>query len=83
MGVAIPTPGMVGGFHASYTLAMTAIYGIDQGAAVAAGLVLHALQNLPVLILGLGFLGREGLSLGAVRRITSGGKGDAGEGPKS
>ncbi len=72
VGVAIPTPGMVGGFHASYTLALTAIYGIDQGQAVAAGLVLHALQNLPVLVLGLAFLGREGLSLGSMRRISSG-----------
>jgi glycosyltransferase 2 family protein len=71
VGVAIPTPGMVGGFHASYTLALTAIYGVDQGKAVAAGLVLHALQNLPVLILGLAFLGREGLSFGSMRRITS------------
>lgn len=73
VGVAIPTPGMVGGFHASYTLALTAIYGVDQGKAVAAGLVLHALQNLPVLILGIGFLGREGLSFGAMRQITQGG----------
>jgi uncharacterized protein (TIRG00374 family) len=72
VGVAIPTPGMVGGFHASYTLALTAIYGVDQGKAVAAGLVLHVLQNIPVLILGLAFLGREGLSLGSVRRISAG-----------
>ncbi len=72
VGVAIPTPGMVGGFHASYTLALTAIYGVDQGKAVAAGLVLHALQNLPVLILGIAFLGREGLSFGAMRKITQG-----------
>ena len=72
VGVSIPTPGMVGGFHASYTLALTAIYGIDQGKAVAAGVVLHALQNLPVLVLGLAFLGREGLSLGSMRRISTG-----------
>lgn len=72
VGVAIPTPGMVGGFHASYTLALTAIYGLDQGEAMAAGLVLHALQNLPVLILGIAFLGREGLSFGSVREITEG-----------
>jgi hypothetical protein len=70
VGVAIPTPGMVGGFHASYTLALTAIYGVDQGSAVAAGLVLHALQNLPVLVLGIAFLGREGLSFGAMRQLT-------------
>lgn len=72
VGVAIPTPGMVGGFHASYTLALTAIYGVDQGKAVAAGIVLHALQNLPVLFLGIGFLGREGLSFGSMRQITEG-----------
>ncbi|MBK5257538.1 MAG: flippase-like domain-containing protein [Vicinamibacteria bacterium] len=70
VGVAIPTPGMVGGFHASYTLALTAIYGVDQGSAVAAGLVLHALQSLPVLILGIAFLGREGLSFGGMRQLT-------------
>lgn len=70
VGVAIPTPGMVGGFHASYTLVLTAIYGIDQGGAVAAGLVLHALQNLPVLILGIAFLGREGLSFGSMKKLT-------------
>jgi uncharacterized protein (TIRG00374 family) len=70
VGVAIPTPGMVGGFHASYTLALTAIYGMDQGEAVAAGVALHALQNLPVLILGIAFLGREGLSFGTMRKIT-------------
>jgi len=81
VGVAIPTPGMVGGFHASYTLALTAIYGIDQGQAVAAGLVLHALQNLPVLVLGLAFLGREGLSLGSMRRISAGAPEDKAETP--
>jgi len=70
VGVAIPTPGMVGGFHASYTLALTAIYGVDQGSAVASGLVLHALQNLPVLVLGIAFLGREGLSFGTMRALT-------------
>jgi len=72
VGVAIPTPGMVGGFHASYTLALTAIYGIDRGKAAAASVVLHALQNLPVLVLGLAFLGREGLSISAMRRISRG-----------
>ena len=72
VGVAIPTPGMVGGFHASYTLALTAIYGMDQAKAVAAGVVLHALQNLPVLVLGIAFLGREGLSFGSMRQITEG-----------
>ncbi len=83
VGVAIPTPGMVGGFHASYTLALTAIYGMDQGRAAAAALVLHAVQNLPVLILGIAFLGREGLSFGSMRQITEGPAADSVTPPKS
>ena len=38
--------------------------------AVAAGLTAHALSNLPVLILGLVYLGREGLTLGKVAAMT-------------
>lgn len=66
VGVAIPTPGMVGGFHAAYLLALTQVYAVDKETAAAAGIAAHALSNLPVLILGLAFLGREGLT---VRRM--------------
>ncbi len=70
VGVSIPTPGMVGGFHAFYLLAMTQAFGIPKDTAVAAGLTAHALSNLPVLILGLVYLGREGLTLGKVAAMT-------------
>lgn len=70
VGVAVPTPGNVGGFHESYRIALTQAFGVAPGPAVAAGLALHALSNLPVLVLGLVFLGREGLSLGKVATIT-------------
>jgi uncharacterized protein (TIRG00374 family) len=69
VGVAIPTPGMVGGFHAFYLLALTEVYGIDRTTAVAAGIAAHALTNLPILVLGLVLLGREGLSLGRVAEV--------------
>lgn len=70
VGVAVPTPGNVGGFHESYRIALTQAFGVAPGPAVAAGLALHALSNLPVLVLGIVFLGREGLSLGKVATIT-------------
>jgi uncharacterized protein (TIRG00374 family) len=70
VGVSIPTPGMVGGFHAFYRLALTSVFGVKAGVAAAAGIAAHALTNLPVLILGLVFLGREGLTFGAVTRMT-------------
>lgn len=70
VGVAVPTPGMVGGFHASYKIALTQVFGVPEATAVAAALSSHALSNLPVLVLGLVFLGREGLSWGGVARLT-------------
>jgi uncharacterized protein (TIRG00374 family) len=70
VGVAIPTPGMVGGFHAFYLIALSEVFGVDRPAAAAAGIAAHALTNLPVLVFGLALLGREGLSLGRVAEVT-------------
>ena len=70
VGVAIPTPGTVGGFHAFYRAALTEAYGVDNDVAAAAGIASHALSNLPVLLLGLAFLGREGLTVGKVANMS-------------
>ena len=43
---------------------------MDKGTAAAAGITAHALSNLPVLVLGLLFLGREGLTFGKVAEMT-------------
>ena len=71
VGVAVPTPGMVGGFHESYRIAMTQAYGVAPEPAVAAGIALHALTNLPVLFFGLACLPGEGLTLGKVAQIAA------------
>jgi glycosyltransferase 2 family protein len=70
VGVAVPTPGNVGGFHEAYLLAMTQVFGVARDTAAAAGIAGHALGNLPVLVLGLVFLGREGLTMGRVAEMT-------------
>jgi uncharacterized membrane protein YbhN (UPF0104 family) len=70
VGVAIPTPGMVGGFHAFYLLALSEVFDVPRPLAAAAGISAHALGNLPVLVFGLALLGREGLSLGRVAEVT-------------
>jgi uncharacterized protein (TIRG00374 family) len=72
VGVAIPTPGMIGGFHQFYLVALADGFGVARGTAAAAGIAGHALSNLPVMLLGLVFLGREGLTLGAMARMTDG-----------
>lgn len=70
VGVAVPTPGMVGGFHESYRIAMTQAFGAAPDATVAAGLALHALTNLPVLLIGLLCLPGEGLTVARVAELT-------------
>lgn len=70
VGEAIPTPGLVGGFHAFYLLALSEVYGIDRTTAAAAAITAHALTNAPVLIFGFALLGRQGLSFGRVVEVT-------------
>jgi glycosyltransferase 2 family protein len=87
VGVAVPTPGMVGGFHATYKIALLHFaFASDPAAAAsiaaAAALCCHALTNLPVLVLGLVFLGREGLSWGGVSRLAEEPTADVPESPE-
>jgi uncharacterized membrane protein YbhN (UPF0104 family) len=70
VGVAIPTPGMVGGFHEAYRLGLTQVFGVAAGPAVAGGLSMHFFTNLPVLLIGLALLGSEGLTLGKVTEMS-------------
>jgi uncharacterized protein (TIRG00374 family) len=63
VGVAVPTPGAVGGFHYFYKLGATAFFGATADRAVGAALVLHAVSFVPVAIVGLILLAQEGLSL--------------------
>jgi glycosyltransferase 2 family protein len=66
VGVAVPTPGAVGGFHYFYRLAATAFYGAPNDRAVGAAIVLHAVSFVPVAVVGLALLAREGMSLATV-----------------
>jgi uncharacterized protein (TIRG00374 family) len=69
VGVAVPTPGAVGGFHFFYKLGVTAFYGAPVDRAIGAAIVLHAVSFLPVTLLGIIFMTREGLSLGRLRGL--------------
>jgi uncharacterized protein (TIRG00374 family) len=69
VGVAVPTPGQVGGFHTAYKIAVTTFFGVPESTAVGAAIVLHAISFIPVTLLGLVFMAREGLSLGRMRAM--------------
>ena len=61
IGVAIPTPGGVGGFHKLCQWALTSFYGFDIDSSVATALLLHLVGTMPVVITGLALFAREGL----------------------
>jgi glycosyltransferase 2 family protein len=69
VGVAVPTPGGVGGFHEAFRLGATAFFGAENNAAVGAAIVLHAASFLPVTLLGLWFAAREGLDMRGIKQM--------------
>jgi uncharacterized protein (TIRG00374 family) len=69
LGVAVPTPGAIGGFHEAFRWGTTTFYGIPNEPAVAAALVLHAFSILPALLLGLIFAAHAGLNVSGMRRL--------------
>lgn len=69
VGVAVPTPGAVGGFHYAFRLGVTVFYGVANERAVGAAIVLHAVSFLPVAALGLFFMAQDGLSLGRLKEM--------------
>jgi uncharacterized protein (TIRG00374 family) len=63
VGVAVPTPGGVGGFHEAYRIGATAFFDAPNDTAVGAAIVLHAVSVLPVTILGVLFMLQGGFNL--------------------
>ena len=68
VGVAVPTPGGVGGFHEAYRFGATSFFGADNDIAVGAAIVLHAISVGPVIVAGLIFIVQDGLKLGGMAR---------------
>lgn len=69
VGVSVPTPGGAGGFHVMYKLAVEQFFGADPAVAAAAAIILHAISFVPVTLLGLYFMWRDGLTFGGLKRI--------------
>jgi glycosyltransferase 2 family protein len=69
LGVAVPTPGAIGGFHAAFRYSATTFFGAPDAAAVGAAIVLHLVSIGPSLLLGLMFAAQEGLNVTTMRRL--------------
>src|SRR5207253_4653927 len=69
IGVAVPTPGAIGGFHEAYRLGATMFFGAPDSAAVGAAIVAHLFSVGPALLFGLFFAAQVGLNLSGMRRM--------------
>ena len=66
LGLAIPTPGGVGGYHKAVAYALTGFYAADPSNAAAFALVSHVISFVPITLIGLAFLAGSGLSFGGL-----------------
>ncbi|MGH9460544.1 MAG: lysylphosphatidylglycerol synthase transmembrane domain-containing protein [Vicinamibacteria bacterium] len=69
VGVAVPTPGAVGGYHVMCALALTLMFGVNENTAKAIALASHAIAFIPVSALGMVYFIRDGMSLRDIRSI--------------
>jgi glycosyltransferase 2 family protein len=63
LGVSLPTPGGVGGYHALMQFGLVSLFGVDPTVAAGAGILMHLAIVLPVLVLGPVLLYVDGVSL--------------------
>jgi len=71
VGVAVPTPGQIGGFHAAYQIAVQTFFGAADDRAIGAAIVLHAVSFIPVTLLGVVYMAQEGMSFQRAQAVAS------------
>lgn len=69
LGMAIPTPGGVGGFHKMCQIVLTRFYNFDIDTSVAVAIIFHIVGTAPVIVVGLLLFMREGLTWRQLARI--------------
>jgi glycosyltransferase 2 family protein len=62
LGVSIPTPGGVGGYHAAMQIGLTSLFGVDPTVAAGVGILMHLAIVLPILLAGPVLLYTENVS---------------------
>lgn len=69
VGLAIPTPGGIGGFHKVTQMALISFYAFDVDSSVAVAVIYHIVGTAPVIFAGTLLLLREGLSFRQLNEI--------------
>ncbi len=71
IGLAVPTPGGVGSFHAAIQFALATLLGADLADATAFALVHHAICFFPITLAGLGYMGAVGLRPSSAAKLAA------------
>lgn len=69
IGIAVPTPGGVGGYHLLCKIGLMRFFDVPEAQAGAIALVSHAINFIPITIQGLIFVWHEGLSARKIKSI--------------
>jgi uncharacterized protein (TIRG00374 family) len=69
IGIAVPTPGGIGSYHLACKLGLTLFFNVPEAQASAVALVTHAITFIPITLLGIIFLWKEGLSAGKIQKL--------------
>lgn len=69
LGLIVPTPAGVGGYHKACQIALTTFYAFDVDSSVAIAFVFHLVGVVPVILAGLAFFVHEGLSWKTVTHL--------------
>ncbi len=69
LGIALPTPGGAGGYHAGMVFGLTRLFPVDEAAAVGAAFLVHAGVILPVIAAGVVLLFVERIPFGDLLRV--------------
>ena len=71
IGLAIPTPGGIGGMHKAIQLGLTAFFAVELNTATAAAIVYHAICFVPITVIGLLCLPLVGVRLRDVDTVAA------------
>ncbi|MEW6455427.1 MAG: lysylphosphatidylglycerol synthase transmembrane domain-containing protein [Acidobacteriota bacterium] len=69
VGASVPTPGMVGGFHAASKIGLVSLFSLDENQAIGITLILHIIVVVTTIFLGILFSWKEGLSISKFKSI--------------
>jgi len=71
IGLAVPTPGGVGSFHAAIQFGLATLLGVDLADATAFAIVHHAVCFFPITLAGLGYMSAVGLRPSSAAKLAA------------